>query len=95
MPSRITELAAVGLPVFCLSGRGTALCDYVTTHGIGRAAPAALIDQVADGLVALIRDPAARAQLGQAARRHAEQNFSLSDQQARMYQSFRRIAAAK
>ena len=95
LPSRITELAAIGLPVFCLSGPDTPLCDYVTSHGIGRAAPAALTEEVAAGLVALIRDTPARALLGQTARRHAEANFSLSEQQARIYQSFRRIAGAK
>ena len=93
LPSRITELAAIGLPVFCLSGRGTPLNDYVTTHGVGRAAPAAMTEAVADGLVALIRDTDARRQLGQAARLHAESHFGIRAQQARIYQRFRAVAA--
>jgi glycosyltransferase involved in cell wall biosynthesis len=93
LPSRITELAAIGLPVFCLSGRGTPLYDYVTTHGIGRAAPAAVTEEVADGLIALIRDADARRQLGHAARRHAEEHFPIRAQQARLYQRFCAVAA--
>ena len=94
LPSRITELAAAGLPVFCLSGRGTPLYDYVTAHGIGRAAPSAATAELAAALVDLIQDTAARTALGHAARRHAEAHFPLAAQQARLYARFRAVAAS-
>ncbi len=92
LPSRITELAAMGVPVFCLTGRDTPLYDYVTDRAIGRCAPAAATAQAASALVALIRDPAQRAALGTAARTLAEREFPIAAQQARIYTDFARIA---
>jgi glycosyltransferase involved in cell wall biosynthesis len=92
LPSRITELAAMGVPVFCLTGRDTPLYDYVTDRAIGRCAPAAATAQAAAALVELIRDPAQRTALGTAARTLAEREFPLSAQQARLYSTFARLA---
>lgn len=95
LPSRITELAAVGVPVFCLTGADTPLYDYVTARAIGRCAPAADHRQAATALVELIRDQAGRTALGTAARTLAENEFPIALQQARIYGNFSRIAFSK
>lgn len=93
LPSRITELAAIGLPVFCLTGSDTPLYDYVTAHGIGQTAPAGDTAAVAAGLETLIRDAGERAHLGRAARAHAEKDFPIIEEQARIYRHFIEVAA--
>ncbi len=94
LPSRITELAAMGLPVFCLTGRGTPLFDYVTGHGIGACAPSADTARAAEALLQLITGRAAREQLGFAARRHAEKYFPLQPFQETIVRRFQALAAA-
>jgi glycosyltransferase involved in cell wall biosynthesis len=93
LPSRITELAAIGLPIFCLTGRLTPLCDYVTKHGIGRCAPAGDTGRTADALSELIRDTAARARLGSAARAHAETHFPLQPFRNELVTRFKTVVA--
>ncbi|HWA85396.1 MAG TPA: hypothetical protein VG710_04175 [Opitutus sp.] len=93
MPSRLTELCAAGLPVFCLTGRGTPLHDYVSDHDLARGAPAGDATLAAKGLEELILDPAARMRLGAAARRHAEQHFQLRPFQQWLGERFLSIAA--
>ncbi len=95
LPSRLTELAAAGLPIFCLSGRGTPLHDYVTANQIGLAAPAGDHAAVAAALSALIRDTRQRVALGFAARTHAERNFPIAAEQKKIYRSFVEVAAGQ
>jgi hypothetical protein len=95
MPSRLTELCPAGLPIFCLSGRGTPIYSYVTEHGIGRCAPAGEVARAATALEELILDAPARAQLGAAARRHAENHIALRPVQAWLAEKLRELAAAK
>jgi hypothetical protein len=83
------------LPIFCLSGRGTPIYSYVTEHGIGRCAPAGEVARAATALEELILDAPARAQLGAAARRHAENHFALRPFQAWLAEKLRELAAAK
>ena len=93
LPSRITELAAMGVPVFCLTGADTPLSDYVTQRGIGRSAPAAATEAAALLLVALIRDATLRATLGHAARAVAEREFPIGAYQQSLYTRFATLAA--
>ena len=95
LPSRVTELAAAGLPIFCLSGHGTPLYDYVTENQIGLAAPASDTAQVASRLISLIRDTAQRTALGCAARTHAERHFPLAAEQADIYRRFSEVASGQ
>ena len=92
MPSRLTELCPAGLPIFCLTGRGTPLHDYVTEHGIARSAPAGATARAAAALAELIRDTPARAALGAAARRHAERHFPLRPFQTWLAGKFHTLA---
>ena len=93
LPSRITELAAIGLPIFCLTGSDTPLYDYVTSHDIGQCVNAAETEAVASALVALIRDQALRTRFGHAARALAEREFPIENQQAIIYSKFAELAA--
>lgn len=93
LPSRVTELAASGLPIFCLSGRGTPLYDYVMENQIGLAAPAGEHATTSRQLIALIRDTARRVALGYAACTHAERNFPIAAEQVKIYRRFVGIAA--
>lgn len=94
MPSRLTEICAAGLPVFGLTGENTPLADYITTHGIGRCAPAAAAATVAAGLTGLIRDHEARASYGRAARALAEREFPLAPFQEWLYGRLQQLAAS-
>jgi glycosyltransferase involved in cell wall biosynthesis len=93
LPSRITELAAMGLPIFCLSGHDTPLSDYLAEPNIGRAAPAGNHPEVAAQLATLIRNAGERAALGQRARAHAEKYFPIADEQERIYRRFVEVAS--
>jgi glycosyltransferase involved in cell wall biosynthesis len=92
MPSRLTEICAAGLPVFALTGDNTPLADYIATHGLGRFAPAAETAAAAAELVGLIRDSAARAACGRAARALAEREFPLAPFQEWLYGRLRQLA---
>lgn len=92
MPSRLTEICAAGLPVFGLTGANTPLADYLATHSLGRIAPAAETATAAAGLTGLIRDHAARAACGRAARALAERQFPLAPFQEWLYGRLRQLA---
>ncbi|HEX2852751.1 MAG TPA: hypothetical protein VHO24_05890 [Opitutaceae bacterium] len=94
LPSRITELAAMGLPIFCLTGQLTPLCDYVTKHGIGRCAPAGDPLRAANALSELIADAPARSRLGSVARAHAESHFPLQPFRNELLARFNAVVAA-
>ncbi|MBL9216335.1 MAG: hypothetical protein JNG83_12730 [Opitutaceae bacterium] len=94
LPSRITELAAAGLPIAGLTGPGTPLHEYLSGRDIGRCAPAAATAAAADLLETLVRDQPLRARLGTRARALAEREFPLERQQARLYAEFARLARA-
>lgn len=92
LPSRLTEICAAGLPMFGLTGENTPLADYITTHGLGRFAPAADTAAAAAGLAGMICDHAARASYGQAARALAERQFPLAPFQEWLHGRLRQLA---
>jgi glycosyltransferase involved in cell wall biosynthesis len=92
MPSRLTEICAAGLPVFGLTGDDTPLADYLATHGLGRFAPAAETATAAAALTGLMRDHAARASYGRAARALAERQFPLAPFQEWLHGRLRQLA---
>ena len=75
-----------GLPMAILEGMATGLPWVATAVGdvptivqnghTGSLVPSEDVDQLADALAALLRDPAARTEMGSAARRLVEQQFS-------------------
>jgi hypothetical protein len=94
MPSRLTELCPAGIPIFCLTGRGTPFHDYVVGHGIARCAPAGDRTRAVTEIAHLIHDTAARERLGGAARHHAEAHFQLAPFQNWLGERLRTIAGA-
>ncbi len=85
MPSRLTELAAAGLPVFGLTGQSTPLAEYLTEKDIGPFAPASDTAAAGQALHDLILDPVRRADLGRRARTLAEKEYPLDRFQDELY----------
>lgn len=85
MPSRLTELAAAGLPVFGLTGPNTPLAEYLAEKRIGRSVPASSTAEAAQALSDLFLDTETRATLGRRARALAESEFPLRKFQDELY----------
>lgn len=77
LPSRVTEFACAGVPLFALASRDTPLATFIQRHGIGRAASGADIDRVADDLLEFVQDREGRARAGAAGRALAEREFRI------------------
>lgn len=73
MPSKMTNILAAGRPTIATAEPGTALADVLTAHGAGQACEPDNAQALAAAIVALAADPSARAQMGQNARRYAEE----------------------
>lgn len=76
MPSKLTNIAAAGRPCVATADPGTALADAVSGHGLGVLARPEDPDALTDAIARLAADPAARARLGENARRFAETELS-------------------
>jgi len=85
MPSRLTELAAAGVPVFGLTGPATPLAEYLAEKRIGLFAPAAATAIVGPALHDLILDIDKRAELGRLGRALAEKEYALGPFQDELY----------
>lgn len=91
LPSRITELAAVGLPLFCFAGKGTPLNEYVTKHEIGECSPSVDSAIASQKLTSFIQDKEKRAFYGKNARSLAEREFSIEPYQSFLYNKLARL----
>lgn len=78
LPSRLTELASAGLPLFAIASPDTEPARFVARHEIGRAAAGPDPAAITTALVDFLRDTAARERAGAAARRLAEREFQLA-----------------
>lgn len=85
LPSRLTELLALGVPVFCIAGDETPLAAYVTRHDVGVVCDAEDECRLVQRLVAFVHDRDARMQTGLRARRFAEVEFALEPFQRFLY----------
>ncbi len=85
LPSRITELAAAGVPMFGLTGPATPLAEYMSDKQLGPFEPAADEEKIAAALCALIVDRSRREELGRRARSLAETEFPLRPFQQSLY----------
>lgn len=75
LPTSLVEAAACGLPVVATDAGGTR--DVVLDGETGRVVPVGDVPALARELSRLLSDPGARAAYGEAARRRAEQTFSM------------------
>jgi glycosyltransferase involved in cell wall biosynthesis len=92
MPSRVTELAAAGVPMFGLTSPLTPLAGYLTEKDIGRHAPSAHTEMAGRALLALIDDRTLRETLGSQARALAEAEFPLQAFQSSLYSRLAALA---
>lgn len=77
LPSRVTEFACSGVPLFVLASPDTPLAGFVRRHGIGRTACGPDLDAVTGTLIEFIRNRQARADAGAAGRRLAQREFRM------------------
>jgi hypothetical protein len=77
LPSRLTEFACAGVPLFAVASPDTPLAGFIARHGIGRTSTGPDPARVADDLVAFIHDREARAAAGRAGRTLAERDFRI------------------
>lgn len=93
MPSRLTEICAVGLPFVCLAGPGTPPHEYLSKHGVGICLDPTCPERCTQDLLRLLRDTQLRSRLGDASRRHAEDHFRLDVFQTFLAEKIAALAA--
>ena len=77
LPSRITEFACAGVPLFAVTSPDTPLATFIARHGNGVTSSGPDPDCVAADLCRLIQERGARAAAGAAGRRLAEESFGI------------------
>lgn len=90
-PSRITELASVGLPLCLLAGTGTAAAQYIHKNDLGLVVNPAHSESLVATLKLLLLDHALRHRLGQKSRRFAEAHFDITQHRRFLWQTFSQI----
>ena len=95
LPSRITEMASIGLPVFCAAGPHTELEKYVKEKGIGRCALSSDMPQFQQDLLSFMENQQLREECGRKARRLATKEFNLTNYQEWFYQKLSQVSDLK
>ncbi|WP_448379893.1 hypothetical protein [Gloeomargarita sp.] len=90
-PSRITELASVGLPLCLLAGTGTAAAQYMQKNDLGLVVNPAHPEHLVTTLKLLLHDHQLRQTLGQKSRRFAEAHFDITQHRRFLWQTFSQI----
>ncbi len=90
-PSRITELASVGLPLCLLAGAGTAAAQYIQKNDLGLVVNPAHPEHLVATLKLLLCDHQLRQTLGQKSRRFAEAHFDITQHRHFLWQTFSQI----
>jgi glycosyltransferase involved in cell wall biosynthesis len=93
LPSRLTELFSIGLPVFCIASDQTPLARYVTKNKIGLVCDAEDEIRLAERLVAFIKNRKHRVKLGLKAREFAVREFPLGPFQDFLYHKLSDLAS--
>ena len=93
IPSRITEFALAGMPIFCIAGPGTETRRFVEHHGIGLCSNGSEGARFAEQFWNFLYSRDLRAQLGLQARRFGENDFDLKRYQHRLYGALQETAA--
>ena len=78
LPSRLTEILSVGLPLFCIASEKTPVANYLKKNNTGYVCSAHNEIKIAEQLAQFIKDTNLREELGARARRFAEQEFPLN-----------------
>ena len=91
-PSRLTELAAAGLPVFLVSAAGTPVQRFIAEKKIGICASPADPPAFQQSLLSFIENKELRETCGYNARKLAEEAFDLIKHQKFLYNTFAELA---
>ena len=89
-PTALLEAAAAGLPAVAAASGGVP--EIVAVGETGLLVTAGRAEELAAAIGGLLADPARRATMGAAARRRAEERFSLATWSARLEDLYRRLA---
>jgi hypothetical protein len=92
IPSRITDFAHAGLPIFAAAGAGTDAYRFLHSHRIGVCSTIADSDDFNCELMALCKDRRQREALGRRARKFAEEHCNINNYRSRLKDGFRRVA---
>lgn len=90
-PSRMTELCAIGLPVFAIAGQHTELAEFINRQAIGIVA-CGRASELANELERFILDKDLRERYGANARKLAAEKWELGAHQDWLYSKFRLLA---
>lgn len=94
-PSRITELAAVGLPMFFMASPGTPIQRCVEEKNIGVCSSPSNIPVFKENVLSFIKDKKLRERCGYNARKLAETEFDLLNHQEFLYNKFADLVKTK
>ncbi|MEN9274179.1 MAG: hypothetical protein Q6J44_05115 [Gloeomargarita sp. DG02_4_bins_56] len=94
IPSRITELASVGLPLCLLAGAGTPAAQYVQKNDFGLVVNPGDPQKLIATLKLLLKSQELRQALGQKSRRFAELNFNIAEHRQFLWETFRQLHPA-
>ncbi len=90
-PSRMTELASVGLPLCLLAGEGTAAAQYVQQNGLGIVVNPSDHQSLMTTLKRLMKNQELRQELGRKSRRFAELNFNVVTHRQFLWETFTQL----
>ncbi len=90
-PSRLTELASVGLPILLLAGAGTAAAQYMVNNDLGVVVNPSDHPKFINTLKLLIESQELRQTLGQKSRRFAEAHFNVLEHRQFLYKTFAQL----
>ena len=94
LPSRITEMACAGLPMFVAAGANTDTARFVEKTGIGVCAAPSNEAHFRETLLSFIKDRELRSRCGQQARQLAETEFDIKQYQNFLYSKLAEVAQA-
>ncbi|WP_071453936.1 hypothetical protein [Gloeomargarita lithophora] len=90
-PSRMTELASVGLPLCLLAGEETAAAQYVAKNDLGVVVNPSDQTNLITTLESLLKNQELRQELGQKSRRFAEANFNVLAHRKLLFETFAQL----
>jgi glycosyltransferase involved in cell wall biosynthesis len=91
LPSRLTELLAVGVPIFCIASADTPVAHYLSHNMVGVTGDAQNPEGLADRVCRLIESRSSRLNLSRNARSFAEHNFELVPFQQFLYSKLKSL----
>jgi hypothetical protein len=92
IPSRTSELCAIGLPTFALAGTGTSYAEYIRRTGCAECLSPENPAHAFTAFCHFLENHNRRAELGQVSRKFAEQEFAADRFQTLFYERLRNVA---